>query len=329
MRCSHRLLTDLREARLDLARGFLRLTLASDPHSPFRREEGMALLDQAIAVLKEVETQIFPASALRLESSELVRTFQDKAQDFRGQLTAYHRPEAAPRASESRFRNLVERAPEGIFVQSDGEFLFVNLPMMRLLGATQSADLIGQSVLDRIAPEFRDRVLSRIRTQIESGGSVPPMAQEYLRLDGSRVAVETTAVPAQFEDRAAHLVFVRDITERKRAEERLRQVSELQAALHHPATLSQKLERITHAIVDIFDADFARIWLMGPGDLCAAGCLHAAVEEGPHVCCRRDQCLHLQASSGRYTHRDGPGHRRVPLAATRLGASPPATMPHF
>ena len=39
--------------------------------------------------------------------------------------------------------------------------------------------------------------------------------------------------------------------------------------------------------------------------MCDRGCVHAEVQEGPHVCRHRDRCLHLLASSGRYTHIDG------------------------
>jgi GAF domain-containing protein len=72
-------------------------------------------------------------------------------------------------------------------------------------------------------------------------------------------------------------------------------------------------------VVRIMDADFARIWVIKPGDKCEAGCVHAEVTEGPHVCRFRDKCLHLLASSGRYTHIDGKGHSRVPFGCYKIG----------
>jgi len=130
------------------------------------------------------------------------------------------------RESESRFRALIEDAPEGIFVQSDKRFLFLNPVMLRLLGAAKPEELLGTEFIKRIAPEYHDAVRERIRLQRETGQEAPPMDQEYLRLDGSRVSVETTAVAIRFEGRDAHLVFVRDITERKRAEAALREANE-------------------------------------------------------------------------------------------------------
>jgi signal transduction histidine kinase/ActR/RegA family two-component response regulator len=91
------------------------------------------------------------------------------------------------------------------------------------------------------------------------------------------------------------------------------------ASLLEHADLEEKARRITAGLVDILDADFARIWLTRPGDLCESGCIHAEVTEGPHVCRHRDRCLHLIASSGRYTHTDGEVHRRVPFGCYKIG----------
>lgn len=82
--------------------------------------------------------------------------------------------------------------------------------------------------------------------------------------------------------------------------------------------LNEKLKLITDALVDIFHVDFARIWLVQKGDQCDSGCMHTGAKE-PHVCCRRDSCLHLMASSGRYTHINGPMHRRIPLGCYQIG----------
>jgi PAS domain S-box-containing protein len=111
---------------------------------------------------------------------------------------------------------------------------------------------------------------------------------------------------------------IQDISERKRAEEQIAKLSSLNEQLVGTRSLHEKLELITAGVVDIFGADFARIWTTEKADLCEKGCPHAAVTEGPHVCRDRTRCLHLVASSGRYTHTDG-GHRRVPLGCYKIG----------
>lgn len=93
---------------------------------------------------------------------------------------------------------------------------------------------------------------------------------------------------------------------------------ELKKQLLSPSSLHKKLKVITDGVVRIFDADFARIWLVSPADLCDKGCIHTDVTEGPDACTNRSSCLHLAASSGRYIHLDG-DHRRVPMGCYKIG----------
>ena len=71
------------------------------------------------------------------------------------------------------------------------------------------------------------------------------------------------------------------------------------------------LATITQGLVDELDGAFARIWLLGPGDLCA-DCYKAA------DCTNRDRCLHLEASAGLYSNLNGE-YRRIPLGALKIG----------
>ena len=75
--------------------------------------------------------------------------------------------------------------------------------------------------------------------------------------------------------------------------------------------LGEILTAITQGFVDDMGAAFARIWLLGPGDLCAE-CFKAS------DCANREQCLHLKASAGMYTRINGE-YRRVPLGALKVG----------
>lgn len=71
------------------------------------------------------------------------------------------------------------------------------------------------------------------------------------------------------------------------------------------------LDTITQGLVEELDAAFARIWLLGPGDLCT-DCYKAA------ECLNRSRCLHLEASAGLYTNLTGE-YRRIPLGALKIG----------
>ncbi|NQT54088.1 hypothetical protein HQ576_18680, partial [bacterium] len=120
-----------------------------------------------------------------------------------------------------------------------------------------------------------------------------------------------------------------EIAERKRVERRIHGLNRLKGDLLAPGSLPQKLQRITDGVVEVFDADFARVWMTSPGDRCDTGCTHASLTEGPHVCRFRDRCLHLMASSGRYTHLDGDVHRRVPFGCYKIGRVAAGDDPKF
>jgi PAS domain S-box-containing protein len=107
--------------------------------------------------------------------------------------------------------------------------------------------------------------------------------------------------------------------QRERAEKRIEGLNSLKEELLSPCGLDKRLKLITDGVVEIFDADFARIWIIQPGDRCDIGCKHASVREEPHICRYKERCLHLMASSGRYSHIDGEVHRRVPFGCYKIG----------
>ena len=106
---------------------------------------------------------------------------------------------------------------------------------------------------------------------------------------------------------------------REQAHERIARLNLLKEDLLSFGSLDEKLKLITDCVVEIFNADFARIWLVGEADRCDNGCYHAKLAVGEYVCRFRERCLHLTASSGRYTHIDGEVHQRIPFGSCKIG----------
>jgi PAS domain S-box-containing protein len=137
-------------------------------------------------------------------------------------MTGRKRAEEALRESRESFRRVVEYAPEAIFVATKGRFRYLNPAAIKLFGAAADSELLDQPVMMRIHPDSRAGVAERIRHVEERRADSPPWITKYLRLDGTVLDVEGAAVPFLYEGEEGGLVFARDITARKRAEEDLR-----------------------------------------------------------------------------------------------------------
>jgi PAS domain S-box-containing protein len=120
--------------------------------------------------------------------------------------------------SESRFRQLVEAAPEAIFIETDQRFVFVNQAAIQLFGAQSADQLIGMSVMSRFHPNYHAFIRERI-AQLRTGApSVPVNEEVFLRLDGTPVPVDVSAISILYNNMDSAVVFSRDITERRRVE---------------------------------------------------------------------------------------------------------------
>jgi PAS domain S-box-containing protein len=159
-------------------------------------------------------------------------------------ITHSKRAEEALVASEARFRILVETAPEAIFIRTNELFTYLNAAALRLFGASCAADLLGHLVLDRFSPEHRERVWKRMQMLDEQGLSTFSADQVFLRLDGSPVQVLVSAVPFIYQNQPCALVFARDITERKRAEDALRQSEERFTSIFDSSPVATSLSTI-------------------------------------------------------------------------------------
>jgi PAS domain S-box-containing protein len=138
--------------------------------------------------------------------------------------------------SELRFRTVVEGAPDAIYIQSNGQFTFLNKAAVELFGANDENQLLNTSIYDRFHPDNHVFIKSRIESLLQTQEIAPAVEELFIRLDGSMVEVEVVAVPLNIDDQKGILVFCRDIShrkslenEKKAIEEQLRQQQKLEA----------------------------------------------------------------------------------------------------
>jgi PAS domain S-box-containing protein len=134
----------------------------------------------------------------------------------------HQQTEKALRESEERYRCLIEFSPDAVAVHANGRIVYVNPAAVRLLHARNRSELVGKPVLGVVHPDYKESVRKRIIGVMEHGKVQPMTEEKFLCVDGTVVDVEVASTPITFNGINAVLVMVRDITERKRAEEALR-----------------------------------------------------------------------------------------------------------
>jgi PAS domain S-box-containing protein len=147
------------------------------------------------------------------------------------------RMERALRDSEERYRALFEQANDAIFLNTeDDQIIDVNQRACELMGYTRE-ELLAMTVPDLQAPEVRKPKGSAIKYELERYGGAP-FETLNLHRDGTRIPAEVSTARIAGRESGLVLAIVRDIRERKRAEEeRERLIAELQEALAKIKTL--------------------------------------------------------------------------------------------
>jgi len=157
-----------------------------------------------------------------LENQVRVRTAQlTKAnEDLQHEIIERKWAEGVLRTSEEKYRLVVENASEGILVIQDGFFRFMNPKAVKIMGRSYQ-ELTERSFIEFIHPDDRDAVMENHLKKLK-GDNLPLLYSSRIIDSGGNVKwVEANPVLITWMGRPATLTFFSNITERKRAEERL------------------------------------------------------------------------------------------------------------
>ncbi len=136
-------------------------------------------------------------------------------------ITERKRAEHASRDAEARYRALIELAPDGVAVFSNGIIEYVNPAAARMVKASTPKQLMGMKVEDLVHADHRARFAERL-AYLSAGPGVTPFEERTLRcLDGSEIVVEAASVSFLERGRLVVQSVLRDVTEQRKAREML------------------------------------------------------------------------------------------------------------
>lgn len=158
--------------------------------------------DQSEHKLTELRDRV---SALEKENKDLKNSLerQKKAGEIPGQL--------------------VNLSFDSFFVHVDNEIKFISETGAKLFGASDQEQIVGKDLMDFIHSDFRESIRNKQKKLYEGGQKGSPLGEtKLLRLDGEPVDVEAAGVICDYQGQKAILVVLRDISERKKAEEKVK-----------------------------------------------------------------------------------------------------------
>ncbi|RMF90439.1 MAG: PAS domain S-box protein [Methanobacteriota archaeon] len=160
-------------------------------------------------------------------------------------ITERKRAEEALRESEERYRRLSDASLEGIAIHEKGKILDANQTFADMFGYELN-EVIGMNALDLAAPKSRELVMEKILSGYEK-----PYEAIGLRKDGTTFIGEISPKKVRYKGRDVRLAAIRDITERKRAEEEIRRLKDF----------SENVINEAPVLIAVFDRDFrVRVW---------------------------------------------------------------------
>jgi PAS domain S-box-containing protein len=219
-----------------------------------------------------------------------------------------------------RLASIVESSDDAIIGEDPrGIITSWNYGAQKIYGYS-AQEAIGQPIGLIIPPEKKEET-GALLAKVNNNEHVQHYETVRLSKEGKRIDVSLTISPLK--DNSGRItgasVIARDITGRVKSEMRINKLNKMQSSLFNPGRLDEKLKIIADGMIDIFEADFCRIWMIGPEDRCGAGCPYTSAGNKPVSCLKAGQCLHLVSSSDRQEDTDRKMHDRVPLECYGAG----------
>ena len=138
-------------------------------------------------------------------------------------ITERKRAEEALAESEERYRTAIEHSNDGVSIIKGMIHLYVNRKFVEMFGYDRPEEIIGQPVTITVHPDHVSMVTEINMRRHRGMPDLPRYEFKGITKDGKIIYIEVSATSITYRGETVTLVYLRDVTERKQAEEALRQ----------------------------------------------------------------------------------------------------------
>ena len=191
--------------------------LTVDSHMAFAREAAYVLeVNRDISARRRAEMALREAneeleSRINARTAELARSYESL------------------RASEARYRQVVDLSLECIWITNSDHIVFANQQVARLFGVDRPDDLIGRQSLDFVHPDDRARADERLQLLSRIGETVPLEELRFVGENDRVITLEIHAVCMEYEGKPSVMAVARDVSARHSLENELRHAQKMEA----------------------------------------------------------------------------------------------------
>ena len=169
-------------------------------------------------------------------------------------ISGRKRVESALHEGEEKYRNVVERANDGIVILQDGIVKYAN-PRLAQMGGWSVDEVIGTPITNYIHPDDQSRVLEYYRKRMAGEEMASSYEAVLMRKNKGKVFAELNAGSIPYSGGIADLVIVRDITDRKEAQDLQAAVYRIALATLTTRSLSDLFLKIHEIITSVMPAE--------------------------------------------------------------------------
>lgn len=199
-----------------------------EPQQGFRKFLEKHPQDDSLPEMHVTRVAKSDGSLIYLQSSSVDIVYHGKPAilTFIKDITEQKKAEQALRESEELYRTAFEKTHDGISILQDEKHVFVNQRLLHTLGRRED-ELIGQPLGAYIHPDDLAKLEQYFTARIQGKPAPSNYDIRVMKPDGDMAMLNINAIRINYKGKPSTLSFVTDITERKRAEDVLRESEEL------------------------------------------------------------------------------------------------------